>query len=94
MQLFQLHYEEFVHMDKEIPSIVQPKVALLIIRVIIVNKAPAPREIIWENLRFSYIRSLIFEIMFIAVMILLLGGALRTILFFMNYSLTFRIEGQ
>ena len=63
-------------------------------RVIIVNKAPAPKEIIWENLRFSYFRSFIFEVLFIAVMVLLLTGALRTIVFFMNEALAYRIEGE
>jgi hypothetical protein len=57
----------------------------------VVNKAPAPKEIIWENLRFSYIRSLIFEVIFIVVMALMLGGALKVIILFLNYALTFRI---
>jgi hypothetical protein len=62
--------------------------------VIMVSKAPAPREIIWQNLGFSYMRSFFFEVVFILVMVMMLFGALRIILWFMNYSLYFRIEAQ
>ena len=67
---------------------------MYVFRVIMVGKAPAPKEVIWENLGFSYIRSLLFEAIFIGVMMLMLFAALQAILWFMNYSLSFRIEGQ
>lgn len=63
-------------------------------RVIVINKAPAPREVIWDNLSFSYIRSFIFEVFFALSMIIMLVAVRYVIIFFMNYSLTFRIEGE
>jgi hypothetical protein len=84
MQFLQQYCQKSLQLHQAIPSLTQWQVHHLLFSIIIVNKAPAPREVIWNNLHFSYIRSLVFEVLFIVCMLAMLAGALKIILVFMS----------
>lgn len=53
-------------------------------------RAPAPKEIIWENLQFSFVRNLFFEVLFIIGMGLFILLTFRVQYVFVRYMYELR----
>jgi hypothetical protein len=45
--------------------------------VVVVAQAPGPRDVIWENLSYSFLRSVVAEVLFVVLMVVVLGLAFR-----------------
>ena len=61
---------------------------------VVVNRAPAPREVIWENLSFSFLKSFVAEVFFLATMVLVLFGAFKVQFLVIDYAYSLRQESQ
>lgn len=67
-------------LKKFINKLLSPfKVSSLIFRgePVIIARAPSPREVIWENLSYSFLRSVLAEVLFVALMVLVLFFTFR-----------------
>lgn len=60
VQLLQFPDEDHIQFHQKIQAATLATVLYHTYRVIVINKAPAPREVLWDNLGFSYIRNLMF----------------------------------
>jgi hypothetical protein len=62
-------------------------------RVIIVQRAPAPKEVIWENLHFSYYRNVLFEVLFVLCMLVMIWGGFKVQVLFTTYAFMLKERG-
>jgi hypothetical protein len=53
---------------------------------VVVCKAPEPRELLWKNMEFSFKRDLMFEVLFVLVMIGLMALAFKIQFAFVDYA--------
>lgn len=53
---------------------------------IVISKAPEPRELLWKNMDFSYKRDLMFEVLFVLVMIGLMALAFKIQFAYVDYA--------
>lgn len=61
---------------------------------VVVSKAPAPREVIWENLSFSFFKSFLAEIIFVSTMVMLIILAFRLQFLVVNYAYDLRRKSE
>ena len=59
---------------------------------VIVNQAPAPREVIWENLTFSFTKSFMAEVFFAGAMALVIFLAFKVQFMVVRYAYELRRE--
>lgn len=61
-------------------------------KTVIVNRAPAPREVIWENLSFSFAKSFMAEVFFAGAMGLVIFVAFKVQFMVVGYAYSLRKE--
>lgn len=59
---------------------------------VVITRAPGPREVMWQNLSYSFLRSVISEILFVIVMILVLFFSFRFQYLIVDIAYKFRHE--
>jgi len=59
-------------------------------RLVKISRAPAPREIIWHNLSYSYFKSLLFQLVFVCCMFMLIYFAFQYQFKFSTYAYRLR----
>lgn len=60
-------------------------------RTVVVYRAPAPREVIWKNLSFSFFKSIVAELLFISTMVLLIYLAFKIQFIVVGYAYELRV---
>ena len=53
---------------------------------VLVSEAPSPRDVIWENLLFSFMRNFLFSLISLVIMGVIIVLAFRLQGFFVNYA--------
>lgn len=55
-------------------------------KYVLVSEAPSPRDVIWENLLFSFVRNFMFSIVSLIIMGVIIVLAFRLQSYFVNYA--------